>query len=413
MNTDLAPNQPAQQHTPQPTIAVLGLGYVGLPVATAFAEKGFSVLGIDIDAQRVCDLREGRVQGPSAFVLSSALRDGRLTLTTESTVLSRADVVFICVPTPLEDGEARHEAVRACARSFAGHGRSDALVILESTVRPGFVTELRPLLGHSGRVALAYAPERIDPQRSQAGMPLSSIPRLVAGIDDAARDRAAQLLWRIGVSVHPVSLAVAERAKLLENAYRLHNIALIDQLATLWRVEGINPSEVIDAAATKPFGFQAFYPGIGAGGHCVGVDPVLLVQRGREVGVSLSLLENSIAANAQRPRAVAGSVAACTTPEDTILVIGLTYKPGIADTRESAALTAARTLAEMNRKVVAFDALVSVPDSLDGVSLGDGLARATAVLLLVRQPNAVMSALQASTLPLFDATGTLPAAVAV
>jgi len=413
MNTDLASTHAAQQRAPQPTIAVLGLGYVGLPVATAFAEKGFSVLGIDIDEQRLRELSEGRVQGPSAFVLSSALRDGRLTLAAEAAVLSRADVVFICVPTPMEDGEARHEAVRACAASFARHGRRDALVILESTVRPGFVTELRPLLGHGGQVALAYAPERIDPQRSQAGMPLSAIPRLVAGVDDAARDQAALLLWRIGVTVHPVSLAVAELAKLLENSYRLVNVALADQFAALCRAEGVDVGEVIAAASTKPFGFQPFYPGVGAGGHCIVVDPGFLVQRGREVSVPLSLVEDALASNTQRPCSVAGTVAAHTSSQDTILVIGLTYKPGIADTRQSAALTAVRTLAGMNRSVMVFDALVSAPDDLDGVSLGDGLAQASAVLLLVRQPDAVMAALATSGLPVFDATGTLAAAVAV
>ncbi|MFT5685892.1 MAG: UDP-N-acetyl-D-glucosamine dehydrogenase, partial [Myxococcota bacterium] len=335
------------------------------------------------------------------------------TLTAEASMLSRADVVFFCVPTPVEEGRACHEAVRSCAAAFAVHGRSDTLVILESTVRPGFVSELRSLLGHGGQVALAYAPERIDPQRSQAGMRLRDIPRLVAGVDDAARDRAALLLWRLGVMVHPVSLAVAEYAKLLENAYRLLNIAFIDQLAELCRAEGIDVVEVIEAAATKPFGYQAFYPGIGAGGHCIGVDPGFLVQRASELGVSLSLLEGALCSNAQRPRDVAAVIAARTAPGDVLLVIGLTYKPGVADIRESSSLIAARALSGMGRQVMAFDALVPTPGDLEGIELCVGLERATAVVLLVRQPDAVMAALSASGLPVFDATGSLSDAVEV
>jgi nucleoside-diphosphate-sugar epimerase len=165
---------------------VLGLGYVGLTVALTCAEDGFRVVGIDSDPDRVRVLREAAVDGPEVFPLSSALRAVSLAVTHDAASLGRADAVFICVPTPLEDGEARHEAVRACAATFARHGRPDALVILESTVRPGFVEELRALLGHGGRVELAYAPERIDPQRSQEGMRLREIPRLVAGVSAEA-----------------------------------------------------------------------------------------------------------------------------------------------------------------------------------------------------------------------------------
>lgn len=395
------------------TIAVLGLGYVGRPVALACAEAGFSVVGIDPDPERVHALRHAASGHSDTRPSASAPRANDLTVTHDAASLSLADAVFICVPTPLEEGEAQHEAVRACAAAFARHGRADALVILESTVRPGFVEELQPLLGHGGQVALAYAPERIDPQRSQAGMRIQEIPRLVASASAEALARATSLLGAMGIPTHAVPLRVAEYAKLLENSYRLLNIAFIDQLAALCRVEGVDPRAVIEAAATKPFGFQPFWPGVGAGGHCVAVDPAFLTHRGRAMGQPLSLLEGALNTNARRPRAVAAAVAAATEPGETVLAVGLTYKVGVADTRESAAVSAARALAGMNRRVLAFDALVPPPDDLEGVPLAEGLRRAVAAVLLVPQPEAVVNALVASGLLLFDATGTLPGAVGV
>lgn len=395
------------------TVGVLGLGYVGLPVALACAEAGFRVVGIDSNPTRVQALREGAIDGPERFTLTGALRTERLSITADAARLGCADVVFICVPTPLEEGEAQHDAVCACAAAFARNGRSDALVILESTVRPGFVEELRPLLGHGGQVALAYAPERIDPQRTREGLRLQQIPRLVAGVDVDAQDRAVAILQQMGVATHPVPMRVAEYAKLLENSYRLLNVAFVDEFAALCRAEGIDPRAVIEAAATKPFGFQAFWPGVGAGGHCVPVDPAFLVSHASALGTPLPLLEGALAANANRPRLVAASVAAGTEAGDAVLVVGLTYKAGVADTRESAALSAARALAGMNRHVLAFDTLVHPPDDLEGVSLATGLRRARAAVLLVPQPEPILAALLASGLTLFDATGTLPGAQGV
>ncbi len=390
-------------------VAVLGLGYVGWPVATTFAEAGFRVVGIDVDPNRVAALQRSDDVAASA----RALRTGRLSVTTERVALESADVVFICVPTPLEEGEAVHAAVRECAAAFARHGRPDALVILESTVRPGFVAALRPLLGHGGRVALAYAPERIDPQLHQSGWQLRDVPRLVAGVDDDAQTRALVLLRAVGVDVHPVALLVAEYAKLLENSYRLVNVALINEFAALCRADGIDPFAVVRAAATKPYGFQPFWPGVGAGGHCVAVDPAFLAQRGQSLGVPFPLLESALMSNASRPRAIAASLAAQTGAGETILVVGLTYKAGVPDTRESAALAAAHALAGMNRRVIAFDPLVPPPEDLEFVALVDGLARATSAVLLVAQSDDIVATLLASGLTLFDATGTLAGAVKV
>jgi len=314
MLTELATHmEPAVSVAPDgASAAVLGLGYVGLPVALTCAEAGFHVVAIE-----VCPL-------------SSALRAGNLAVTHDPARLGSADALFICVPTPLEEGEARHEAVRACAAAFARHGRPDALVILESTVRPGFVEELRVLLGDGGWVALAYAPERIDPQRSQEGMPFLEIPRLVAGVNDSAQERATTLLRAMGVAVHTVPLRVAEYANLLENAYRRLNVASIHELAALFRAEGIDPGVVMEAAATKPFGFQPSWPGVSAGWLCVAVDLAFLTHRGRAKGQPLALLEAALDADARRPRAVA----------------------------------AARALAGMNRRALGFEPMVSFDEGI-------------------------------------------------
>lgn len=404
---------PSAATTTVSTVAVIGLGYVGLPVALACAEAGFQVIGVDADPERVQAVRACEVDGPSVFQLSGAMSTGRLAITGDPAELARAEAVFICVPTPLEEDEARHEAVRACAAAFARHGRPDALVILESTVRPGFVAALRPLLGHDGGVTLAYAPERIDPQRTRQGVRLTEIPRLVAGVDDDARDRAASLLVAMGVAAHPVPLEVAEYAKLLENTYRLVNVAFIDQFAALCRADGVDPRAVIAAAATKPFGFQPFWPGSGAGGHCVAVDPSFLARRGHALGRPLTVLDEALGANVRRPQAIAEAVVGGTRPTETVLAVGLTYKAGVPDLRESAALAAARAITGLGRRVLAFDPLVRTPPDLEAVGLAEGLRRAQAVVVLVPQSKAVTEALTASGLVLFDATGTLPDAVGV
>jgi UDP-N-acetyl-D-glucosamine dehydrogenase len=395
------------------TIAVLGLGYVGLPAALACVEAGHHVIGIDTDPARVGAIRQGTAHRSERFRLLGALQSGDLTLTCDAAGLASADVVFICVPTPLEDGLARHDAVCACAHDFARHGRADALVILESTVRPRFVEELRALLGHGGTVALAYAPERIDPQGIPNGTVVRQVPRLVSGVDDDAGERAAALLSSLGVPVHPVPLRIAEFAKLLENSYRLLNVAFIDQFAELCRADNIDPRQVIEAASTKPYGFQTFWPGVGAGGHCVPVDPAFLIHLGRALGAPISLLEHALQANERRPRAVAAAIAAETAPGETVLVVGLTYKAGIPDIRESAAVAVARELTGMNRNVLAFDELVRGPSDISQVPLAEGLRSATSVALLVPQSNAITAALKASGLALFDATGTLAGAKGV
>ena len=378
-------------------VAVMGLGHVGLPVARAYAGAGHQVFGIDVDQARIEALRVD-----ADPVLTRARAEGRLDWGEDPANLAGVDIIFVCVPTPQGDD---HLAVRECAAQIADHASPGALVILESTVRPGFVRELHGMLPGFD---LAYAPERIDPGRPTP----HAVRRLVAGIDETSRQRASQVLREAGIRPIPVDLPVAEYAKLLENAYRLVNVAFIDQFAALCRAEGVPAHAVVQAAATKPYGFQAFTPGAGAGGHCIAVDPHFLADRGRAVGNPIPLLESALRSNQDRPARIAQRVEALTSAEDTLLVVGLTYKPGVADLRESGALTAARILQE-RRSVVVFDPLVEPPGDLDGVDLHAGLNRADAVLALQALPTETRDALRSSGLPLFDASGTLAEATEV
>lgn len=385
------------------TIAVLGLGYVGLPVAGSCAAAGFTVRGIDINPARIAELEHDAIDGPEAFVLRAARRDGRLSWHSDAARLADAQVIFICVPTP--HGE--HHAVLACADAIAAQAQPDALVILESTVRPGFVHTLRARLGHGGEMALAFAPERIDPGRHAAGQPHRSVPRLVSGVTANARDRALSVLAAMGIPTHPVRVEEAELAKLFENTFRLVNIALVDQLAALCRAKGIDPNRVIDAAATKDFGFHRFRPGGGAGGHCVPIDPVFLADEARQQGVSMSLVDDALRSNRERPQDVALRIDNELGRPVTILVVGLTYRPDVADLRESAAVTTARALRDRGHRVLAWDPLVSPPKDLDAVDLLAGLDAADAVAVLVPPPPAARQLLHDTVLPLFDATHTV------
>lgn len=391
------------------TIAVLGLGYVGLPVAGSCAAAGFTVRGIDIDPDRIAALEQDAIDGPEAFVLRAARRDGRLSWHADPAQLRGADVVFICVPTP--HGE--HDAVLSCADAIASHARPDALVILESTVRPGFVRTLQARLGHGGAMALAFAPERIDPGRHAAGQPHRSVPRLVSGTTAAAQARAMAVFAAMGVPAHPVRVEEAELAKLFENTFRLVNIALVDQLASLCRARGIDPNRVIDAAATKDFGFHPFRPGGGAGGHCVPIDPTFLADEARRQGSPMTLVDDALRANQQRPRDVADQIDRELGGPSTILVVGLTYRPGIADLRESAAVVTSRALRDCGHRVLAWDPLISPPSDLESVDLITGLQEADAVAVLVSPPPAVRQLLRDTDRPLFDATHTLSTARSV
>ncbi len=268
-------------------VAVIGLGYVGLPLAVAFAKAGFPVVGIDVDERKVAALNGGKsyIGDVSDEDLQPHVASGRLRATTDYDALREVDAIFICVPTPYDAQRAPDLSyVRAAAESIRPRLRAGQLVVLQSTTYPGTTEEVvQPILEASGLRAgrdfyLAFSPERIDPGNKQWSA--YNTPKVVGGVDPESTRLACDLLSRMGAPVHPVSSPrAAEMTKLLENIFRAVNIALVNELALLAERMGIDFWEVIEAAKTKPFGFMPFYPGAGVGGHCIPV--IRIISPGR------------------------------------------------------------------------------------------------------------------------------------
>ncbi|MDH3582700.1 MAG: nucleotide sugar dehydrogenase, partial [Phycisphaerae bacterium] len=326
-------------------VAVIGLGYVGLPLARAFCDGGFRTVGFDTDPRKIEQLNSGetylRHLGED---FAAHLRDsGRFEATTDFSGLSEADAILICVPTPLGDHqEPDLSYVEQTGDTIAATLRPGQLVVLESTTYPTTTREiLLPKLTAGGLVCgndifLAYSPEREDPGRSD--QTTQSIPKLVGGIDSVSGEVATRLYQAVVQQVVSVSSAeVAESAKLLENIYRAVNIALVNELKLVLGKMDIDIWEVIDAAATKPFGFQPFYPGPGLGGHCIPIDPFYLAWKAREVGQPTRFIELAGQINHAMPGHVVDRVIEALNERGkavqgtTILVLGLAYKPDVDD----------------------------------------------------------------------------------
>ncbi len=332
-------------------ISVIGQGYVGLPLAVEFARAGFVVTGLDTDADRVATLALGRVHSPdvTAEDLSALLREGRYVATSDFSVLERSDVVIICVPTPLRKSkEPDISFVVAAADEAAKRFRPGQLVVLESTTYPGTTKELLlPMFQAQGaRVGvdlfLAFSPERIDP--GNPTFRVRDIPKVVGGVTPECTSLAALLYRQIVPSVLEVSSPkVAELAKLYENIFRNVNIALANEFALMCRRLGVNSGEVIAAAATKPFGFMPFYPGPGIGGHCIPVDPLYLSWRMRADGYEPRFIALADEINRGMPAHVVDLVTEALNDVGRavkgarILILGVAYKRGVGDTRESPA----------------------------------------------------------------------------
>jgi len=387
----------------QARIVVVGLGYVGLAIGMRLAEQRFSVTGLERDRERLDRIRSARTEADAGRLLRLMRRE-RLQQTIHPECLAEVDVVLICVPTPLTAGHPDHSMVLAAARMVAMHAPEGALVILESTVAPGFVEEqLEPVLCPR---LVAFSPERVDPCH-----PILGTSRLVSGTTREARD-AADLLYRCaGVQTHLCAdVKEAEYAKLLENAHRLVNIALVDQFAGLCRRDGVSIDGVLSAAATKPLGYTPFQAGPGAGGHCIPVDPAFAVERARELGHQLPLVELALACNRARPGEVAQAVLelGAGQPEPSAVLVGVSYKPGVADTRESAANEVHRALCAAGWRVMFHDSLVNRWQGMSSVPLSRALLSSVTVVVLVSPHDDVeRSLLLAHEGPIVDARGFL------
>ena len=359
--------------SPLPTLAamkvgVVGLGYVGLPLAVAFAEEGHEVVGLDADPRKIDALAEGRSYIEDVASERLAALDGQLTATSRYPDLSSCDAVIICVPTPLTNSrEPDLSYMVDAATSLAAVLQKGQLIVLESTTYPGTTRErLRPILEESGLAAgrdfhLAFSPERIDPGRTD--YTIRTTPKVVGGLTDACTERARSSSTRRSAtrSSRSRSPEAAELAKLLENIFRSVNIALVNELAMLCERLGIDVWEVIDAAATKPFGFMRFDPGPGMGGHCLPVDPFYLAYKAREHDFYTEFIELAGKINQNQPHWCVRRIeralndAGKATNGAKVLLLGVSYKAGVGDIRESPALKIIRLLRDLGAEVSYHD----------------------------------------------------------
>ncbi len=357
------------------TACVVGLGYVGLPLAVALAEAGVQVVGFDVDPARVAALRAGR--SGIEDVPDAATRTPGLSFTDDPAGLGACRVFVLCVPTPLREGMPDLSAVEAATRTVAGVVRPGDLVVLESTTYPGTTEEVvGPLLrqgcGHEAFL-LAYSPERIDPGNPTYG--IANTPKVVGGVDEASTAAAVAFYAQVCDTVVQVTgTREAEMAKLLENTFRHVNIALVNEMAVFCRELDIDLWHVIEAASTKPFGFMPFYPGPGVGGHCIPVDPSYLSWRVRRMGFTFRFVELAQEINAQMPGYTVTRLqdllndVGIALSRARVLCVGAAYKPGVADCRASPAVEVMRQLRGKGATVSYTDPFVPTL-SLDGDEL--------------------------------------------
>jgi UDP-N-acetyl-D-glucosamine dehydrogenase len=382
-------------------VGIIGLGYVGLPLAVAFADAGHDVVGLDVDPRRVERLQ--RSESDVEDVPSERIRAvvQRFSATTEHSKLAACDAILICVPTPLANQrEPDLSYIVDAAHSLSRVLKAGQVVVLESTTYPGTTRErLLPILEESGLAAgrdfhLAFSPERIDPGRTDHT--IRTTPKVVGGLTEACRDRAVELYSEICDQVVPVSTPeAAELSKLLENIFRSVNIALVNELAMLCDRMGIDVWEVVDAAATKPFGFMPFEPGPGMGGHCLPIDPFYLSFKAREYDFPTEFIELAGKINQQQPHFCVHRIVRALNEAgkpargSQVLLLGVSYKVGVGDMREAPALKIARLLGELGAEVSYHDP--HVPEvaelGLRSGTLEEDLARCDIACVVTAHPE--------------------------
>ncbi len=383
------------------TVGIVGLGYVGLPLAVAFAQEGCEVVAVDTDARRVQALAGGESyveDVPSALL---AQVGARIRASTGYAALGEAEAVLVCVPTPLtRNREPDLGPLLDASRALAKVLRAGQLVVLESTTYPGTTRErMLPILEESGLSAgsdfhLAFSPERVDPGRKD--FTLRNTPKVVGGLTAACTERASELYEMVCEKIVLVSCPeAAELTKLLENIFRSVNIALVNELAMLTDRMGIDVWEVVDAAATKPYGFMRFEPGPGMGGHCLPVDPFYLSWRAREFDMATEFIELAGKVNQQMPYHCVMKVERALNEEGLpvrgarVAVLGVSYKPGVGDVRESPALKIVGLLRGLGAEIVYHDPHVpELPElGLCSLPLGEALEGADLALIVTAHPT--------------------------
>jgi nucleotide sugar dehydrogenase len=410
--------------SPSPDVCVVGLGYVGLPLAVALAEAGSTVVGYDASPARVASLAAGRsgIEDIPDATLASALASG-MSVTADIADAAAAKVYVICVPTPLREHEPDLAYVEGASSAIATVLSPGDLVILESTTYPGTTDEVvAPLLMSGSGLAvdeeflLAYSPERIDPTNDR--WTLRNTPKVVGGCSPAATEAACDFYRKICDEVVPVrGTREAEMAKLLENTFRHVNIALVNEMAVFCQQLGIDLWEVIRAAATKPFGFMPFYPGPGVGGHCIPVDPSYLSWRLRTRGHSFRFVELAQEVNRAMPAYVVSRLGDLLNQQGvalsraTVLCLGASYKPGVSDVRESPAIEVMERLRAKGATVVYADprvpsVTVAGETLTSATPTPEVLASADVAVLLTAHPEFDVAAIAREVPALLDTRGT-------
>ena len=402
----------AQKHN---ILAIIGQGYVGLPLAMAAVDAGWTVLGVDIFAAKVAQINRGSspVEDISNAQLQAAISKGVYKATTDYSVVSQASVITICVPTPLDEKrEPDLTLLRSATKGIAPYVSNETLVVSESTSYPGtlrdiilpVVNSLKPK--DSTTVYFASAPERVNP-----GDPIwnqKNTPRLVGSIDKESQERALAFYESICDAAVSVSTPeVAEAAKLLENTFRLVNIALINEFTQLCADSGINVHEVIDAASSKPYGFMPFRPGVGVGGHCIPVDPLYLTWWARQNGGQATFVEMADAINHTMPKYVSGralGMVDASIKNPKVLILGVAYKAGVGDVRETPVSELRDHLKAQGAEVAWYDPLVPVWEGLKPVDLQ---WNCDVAILATKQPGMNLSQLISRGVQVLDCTNSL------
>ena len=391
-------------------ISVIGQGYVGLPLALAICNAGYSTIGIDSSIARISELQSSKsgIEDISDNVIAKALASGKYKPTTDYSEIKNSKVILICVPTPLTiNNQPDLSAVEISAKQLSKYLQKDSLVILESTVEPGTTRDFFvPILERSSGLSIdnfnvAFSPERIDPLNRNWN--IKNTPKIVAGLTEKAKVLAVDFYSKfIDTVVSVDSIEVAETAKLLENSFRFVNISFINEISIFCEKLGLEVNDVIKAASTKPYGFMPFYPGIGAGGHCIPVDPIYLSNSANRLGVKSRFIDLATQVNNEMPEHVVrrAEEKLFGLNGKNILVVGVSYKPNVADIRETPVARLIIGLINKGANVSWHDDLVKEWNSEKSVALSSDFD-----LAIIATPHDYLDLTKLGTVPILNTRG--------
>ena len=392
-------------------VAVIGQGYVGLPLAMAIAEAGISVTGIDKNAALVNELNLGNtvIEDISTDQIKLAVKSGRYFASTNYSGIKESSIILICVPTPLSEHKPDISYLLDAVKSLSAHLKEGDLVIIESTIEPGTTRNVViPLLERESGLSrdkfhVVFSPERIDP--TNKNWDLKNTPKLVAGFTNIATKLASDFYSKfIATIIECDSLEVAETAKLLENSFRLVNISFINELSIFCQKLGIDVNNVIKAAATKPYGFMPFYPSIGVGGHCIPVDPLYLANKAREIGAPTRFIDLADQINQEMPGYFVGRAEEKVggLKSKKVLVVGVSYKPNVADVRESPVEALIAGLKQKGAQVFWHDYLVKEWNGEKSVALSNEYD-----LAIIATPHTYLDLTKLGDMPILNTRGSI------